>query len=49
MTVKEIAKAANCSPNWVYKNAKKLGKLPTVEYMLSIKGKIGRPKKYWKE
>ena len=45
MNVKEIAKQANCSINWVYKVAKELGRLPTVEEILKRKGKCGRPPK----
>ena len=46
MTIKEIAKKANCSVSWVYNIAKRLGRLPTVEEITKLKGTVGRPKKY---
>lgn len=46
MKPKEIAEKANCSIVWVYKIAKTLGRLPTVEEVLAKKGKRGRPLKY---
>lgn len=49
MTAKEIAKAANCSINWVYAMAKEFGRLPTVEEILQRKGKRGRPRKNFEQ
>ena len=46
MTAKEIAKSANCSLGWVYKLAKKLNRLPTVEEITERRNKKGRPPKY---
>lgn len=46
MGVKDIAKRVGCTTSWVYKVAKQLGRLPTVEEMLNKKGKSGRPRKY---
>lgn len=45
MDVLEISKKAKCSVSWVYKIAKELGRLPTVEEVLARKGKRGRPPK----
>ena len=49
MTVKDIAKKCNCSENWIYKIAKQLGRLPTVEEVNARKGKVGQPLKYKSE
>lgn len=46
MCVNDIAKQVGCSRSWVYKIAKQLGRLPTVQEMLDKKNKRGRPKKY---
>ncbi len=46
-TVKELAEKAGCSRAWVYKKAKQLGRLPTVEELLATKGKVGRKPKYF--
>lgn len=48
MTVKELAKAANCSINRVYQLAQALGRKPTVEELLQRKGKCGRPPMHFK-
>lgn len=48
MTAKELAKKLGCTPSWVYKMAKQLGRLPTEEEMLAVKGKVGRKPKYFK-
>lgn len=44
MTAKEIAQAAGVSTATVYKRAKQLGRLPTVEEVKNARN--GRPKKY---
>lgn len=44
MTVKELAELANVSMTTVYKRAKELGRLPTVEELKPRKH--GRPQKY---
>ena len=49
MTVKELAKAANCSQQRVYQMAQKLGRKPTVEELVQRKGKCGRPAKHFKQ
>jgi soluble P-type ATPase len=50
MTVKELAETANVTERRVYQLAEKLGRLPTVDELMSRKGKRGRPKKYnWEE
>ena len=46
MTVKELAKKADVTERRVYQLAKKLGRLPTIDELMSRKGKRGRPKKY---
>lgn len=45
MTVKELAKKADCSIFRVYQLAQILGRKPTVEELLQRKGKVGRPPK----
>lgn len=47
MTVKEIAEKAGCSLSWVYRVAKSLNRLPTVQEVLDRKKKHGRPPKYF--
>lgn len=49
MTVKELAKAANCSQARVYQMARTLGRKPTVDELLQRKGKCGRPAMYFKQ
>lgn len=49
MTAKEIAENAKCSLAWVYKLAKKLKRLPTVDEIIERKNKRGRPLKYNQE
>lgn len=49
MTVKELAKAANCSIGRVYQLAQTLGRKPSVEELLQRKGKCGRPAKNFKQ
>ena len=46
MTAKEIAEKAKCSVAWVYKGAKEIGRLPTVEELNERKKLRGRPPKY---
>lgn len=43
MTVKEFAEKCGCSRTWIYKMAKRLGRLPTYEEVMSRKGKQGKP------
>lgn len=47
MTIKELAKAANCSVARVYQVAQILGRKPTLEEILERKGKRGRPAKHF--
>ena len=47
MTVKELAKKVGCTPSWVYKKAKQLGRLPTEDELIAVKGKVGRKPKYF--
>lgn len=49
MTIKDIAQKCNCSTTWVYKVAKQLGRLPTVDDIMERKGKVGRKPKYYNE
>ena len=49
MTVKELSEQADVSEWRVYQLARKLGRLPTVDEIMSRKGKRGRPKKYQSE
>lgn len=44
MTIKELAEATGRSKVAIYKTARQLGRLPTVEEVL--KRKAGRPRKY---
>lgn len=44
MTVDELAKATGKSKVTIYKVARKLGRLPTVDEVLNRK--VGRPRKY---
>lgn len=44
MTVEELAKATGKSKVTIYKVARRLGRLPTVEEVLNRK--VGRPRKY---
>ena len=44
MTIKELAEKTNRSVAVIYKVAKRLGRMPTIEEILNRKN--GRPKKY---
>lgn len=44
--VNELAQKANVSTRTVYKHAKRLGRLPTVEEIKEAGKKTGRPRKY---
>lgn len=46
LTVLQIAEQCGCSRQWVYRLAKRLGRLPTVSEVKERKGKYGRPSKY---
>lgn len=46
MTIKELAEEAGVTERRVYQIAKKLGRMPTIDEIMSRKGKRGRPKKY---
>lgn len=48
MTVKELATKCECSKTWIYKMAKRLGRLPTYNEVMARKGKVGAPIK-WKQ
>lgn len=45
MTVKELAEASGKSRESIYKLARKLGRLPTLEEVIAVK--MGRPRKYF--
>lgn len=46
MTAQELAEKAGVSRRRVYQLAKQLGRLPTIDEIVSRKGKRGRPQKY---
>jgi predicted transcriptional regulator len=46
MTIKELAKTVGRSESWVYRIARRLGRIPTIKEIEERKDKRGRPKKY---
>ena len=47
LSIEEIAKACGKSVRTVYRRARELGRLPTLEEMKAPRPKTGRPRKYF--
>lgn len=47
LSIEEIAKACGKSVRTVYRRARELGRLPTLEEMKEPRPKTGRPRKYF--